>query len=363
MMIKPIQPKTMKLNFILFPLLISLGSCVSQLKYDRLNTEVSGLRNERDEALKRAESSKLDVVRLEKENKVLTEETGKLKLDSANSGIMYRKNKQLLNDLFDKYDRLDKSYNSLLSNSQNERALTEKDVLRKEQEIQKKEKELNEVKEQIAKATAELERKKEETANLSKEVGTKDSKIKDMEARIAQKEKTMQDIKAKLSSALLTLNNANLEVTQKEGKVYVVLPNKTLFSLGDYKLQKEGIKAIQSVSRILIQYPDLEVAVEGHTDNTPIKPKAPAKKGSKTSVAAGGIRSNWDLSALRAATVAEELYKEGVPGNRITAAGRGEFQPLDISNSEIAKQRNRRIELIIAPKLSVLYDLIDTEKK
>lgn len=344
--------------------MVLLTSCVSQLKYDRLNTEVSGLRNERDEALKRAESSKLDVVRLEKENKALTDETAKLKLDSANSGMMYRKNKQLLNDLFDKYDRLDKSYNSLLSNSQSERALTEKDVQRKEQEILKKEKELNEVKDQITKATAELERKKEEAANLSKEVGSKDSKIKEMEAHIAQKEKTMLDIKAKLSAALLTLNNSNLEVTQKEGKVYVVLPNKTLFNLGDYKLQTEGLKAIQSVARILMQYPDLEVSVEGHTDNTPIKAKVPAKKGAKkTTASPASIRSNWDLSALRAATVAEELYKEGVPGNRITAAGRGEFQPLDLSNSEIAKQRNRRIELIIAPKLSALYELMEPQKK
>lgn len=343
--------------------MVLLTSCVSQLKYDRLNTEVSGLRNERDEALKRAESSKLEVARLEKENKALTDETNKLKLDSANSGMMYRKNKQLLNDLFDKYDRLDKSYNSLLSNSQSERALTEKDVQRKEQEILRKEKELNEVKDQIAKATAELERKKEEAANLSKEVGTKDSKIKEMEAHIALKEKTMQDIKTKLSAALLTLNNANLEVTQKEGKVYVVLPNKTLFHSGDYKLQAEGLKAIQSVARILIQYPDLEVSVEGHTDNSPIKPKTPVKKGAKKTSTTGNIRSNWDLSALRAATVAEELYKEGVAGNRITAAGRGEFQPLDLSNSEIAKQRNRRIELIIAPKLSVLYELMEGGKK
>lgn len=353
----------MKIVTLSFLCLTLLGSCVSQLKYDRLNTEVSGLRNERDEALKRAESSKLDVVRLEKENKSLTDENSKLKLDSASSGIMYRKNKQLLNDLFDKYDRLDKSYNSLLSNSQNERVLTEKDVQRKEQEILRKEKELTDVKEQIAKAQAELEKKKEETASLSKEVGTKDSKIKDMESRMAQKEKIMQDIKTKLGAALLTLNNANLEVNLKDGKVYVVLPNKTLFTTGNYFLQPEGKKAVETVGKILVQNPDLEVAVEGHTDNDPIKPKATTKKGAKTAPATGGIRSNWDLSAMRAATVAEELYKEGVAGNRIVAAGRGEFQPLDNSNSEIAKQRNRRIELIISPKLDVLYDLLKEEKK
>ncbi|HRH34817.1 MAG TPA: OmpA family protein [Catalimonadaceae bacterium] len=352
----------MKNSFLFLFLLAAFSSCVSQLKYDRLNTEVSGLRNERDEALKRAESTKLDNAKLEKENKSLVDENGKLKLDSAASGIMYRKNKQLLNDLFDKYDRLDKSYNSLLSNSQNEQTLTEKEVQRKEQEIIKKEKELNVVKEQIAKAQAELDKKKEETAQLSKEVGTKDTKIKEMESKMAQKEKAMEDIRAKLSSALLTLNNANLEVTLKDGKVYVVLPNKTLFSTGSYKLQQEGKKAIVSVSQVLAQNPDLEVSVEGHTDNDPIKPKAPSKKGAKP-VASTGIRNNWDLSSLRAATVAEELYLQGVAGNRISATGRGEFQPLDLSNSEVAKQRNRRIELIISPKLSGLYEILNKEEK
>ncbi len=345
-----------------FAVLIFISSCVSQLKYDRINTEVSGLRNERDEALKRAESAKLEGIRLDKENKALQDENAKLKLDSASSGILYRKNKLLLNDLFEKYDRLDKSYNSLLSNSQNERSLTEKEVVRKEQEIQKKEKELEAVKVQIATAQADLDKKKEEANLLSKEVGTKDSKIKDMESQMAKKEKAMNDFRAKMSEALLTLNNSELEVNLKDGKVYIVLPNKTLFASGAYTLQPEGLKAVQSVAKILVQNPDLEVSVEGHTDNTPIK-QSPARKGAKGVVGQSSIRNNWDLSAMRAATVAEKLYEEGVVGSQIVAAGRGEFQPLDQSNSEAAKQKNRRIELVVSPKLTALYEMLNKDEK
>jgi chemotaxis protein MotB len=350
---------------VLIASLLFLQSCVSQLKYNRLSTEVSSLRNERDETMKRAESAKVDNLRLDKENKSLHDENAKLKLDSAQSGAMYRKNKQLLNDVFDKYDRLDKSYNSLLANSSNERGFTEKEVQRKEADIAKKEKELADMKIQIAQAQAELEKKKEETTRLSQDVGAKDNKIKDMEAQLAARDKSMLEVKAKMTSALLTLNNTNLQVSQKDGKVYVVLPNQTLFSTGSYVLQQAGQDAIFKVAQVLIQNPELEVSVEGHTDASPFKPAAPApvKKGKGAAKKAVGktaptIKDNWDLSSLRATTVARALYMQGVAGGRIAAIGRGEFFPLDISMSEEAKMRNRRIEIVISPNLTKLYELI-----
>jgi len=350
---------------VLISSVVCLQSCVSQLKYNRLSTEVSSLRNERDETMKRAESAKIDNLKLEKENKKLEEENGKLKLDSAQSGAMYRKNKMLLNDVFDKYDRLDKSYNSLLANSSSERGFTEKELQRRESDLVKKEKEMVEMKVQIAQAQAELDKKKDETSKLTQDVGAKDSKIKDMESQLAVRDKAMQDVKAKMTSALMTLNNTNLQVSQKEGKVYVVLPNQTLFGTGSYTLQKAGSDAISKVAQVLIQNPELEVSVEGHTDVSPFKPaKAiPSKKrkaGAKKTAAkpTGGIKDNWDLSSLRATTVARALYLQGISGSRISAIGKGEFYPLDNALSEEAKLRNRRIEIVISPNLSKLYELI-----
>jgi len=369
MNIHSFQKFFLTLSILIFSIL-GLQSCVSQLKYNRLSTEVSGLRNERDEALKRSESSKIDVIRLDKDNKKLEDENTKLKLDSAQSGAMYRKNKQLLNDVFDKYDRLDKSYNSLLANSSSERGFTEKEIQRKEADLTKKEKELSEMKAQIAQAQSELDKRKDESAKLTQDVGAKDSKIKDMEIQLAARDKALLEVKAKMTSALLTLNNTNLQVSQKEGKVFVVLPNQTLFSTGSYLLQPAGSDAIQKVAQVLIQNPDLMVSVEGHTDASPFKPAAPTpvKKGKKVAKKPGpkpaaGIKDNWDLSSLRAATVARALYIQGISGSRISATGKGEFYPLDISMSEEAKMRNRRIEIVISPNLSKLYELINTEGK
>ena len=357
------QTLFIKITILIFSILC-LQSCVSQLKYNRLSTEVSSLRNERDETLKRAESAKIENLKLDKENKSFQDENGKLKLDSAQSGSMYRKNKQLLNDVFDKYDRLDKSYNSLLANSSNERGFTEKETQRKEADLIKKEKELTEMKAQKAQAQAELDKKKEETSKLTQDVGAKDSRIKDMESQLAARDKAMLEVKAKMTSALLTLNNTNLQVSQRDGKVYVVLPNQTLFTTGSYTLQKAGSDAIFKVAQVLIQNPELEVSVEGHTDVSPFKPAIAAAKKGKTKAkkpaakAAVSIKDNWDLSSLRATTVARALYMQGVSGGRISAIGKGEFYPLDISMSEEAKMRNRRIEIVISPNLSKLYELI-----
>jgi chemotaxis protein MotB len=358
---------------IAFCCLLAAGfsSCVSQLEFNRVSQEVSGLRNEREEALKKSESARVDVLRLEKENKALEEENAKLKLDSAQSGAMYRKNKQLLNDVFDKYDRLDKSYNSLLANSSNERGFTEKEVQRKEQDLMKKEKELTELKAQITTAQQELDKKKEETAKLSQVVGAKDNRIKEMEDKLAAKERAMKDIKAKMTSALLTLGNANLQVDERDGKVYVILPQQTLFTTGSFSLQPAGKDAVQRVAQVLMMNPELEVSVEGHTDVSPFKPKTAAATPKKGKAVAkkvapaytSPLKDNWDLSALRAATVARELYMQGVAGSRISATGKGEFYPLDLSFSEEARARNRRIEIVISPKLSALYQLLDTEKK
>ena len=348
---------------ILAAILAGFTSCVSQLKYNRLSAEVSGLRNERDEALKKSEQLRVEDIVEDKEQKNLVDNLvqankyiSRLKHDSALTTSMFNK----LNDV---HERLNVSYNALLANSSTDKASTEKELLSKEQDLARREKELADAKSEMAATHLELGKKKEEAMRLNQDLGSKDNRIKEMEAQMAAKDKAMMDIKAKMTSALLTLGNSNLQVSQKDGKVFVVLPNQTLFSTGSYSLQPAGKDAISRVAMVLMQNPDLEVSVEGHTDVSPFKPKAApvAKKGKKPVKAAAlsVIKDNWDLSSLRAATVARELYLQGIAGSRISATGKGEFYPLDLSFSEEARMRNRRIEIVISPKLSALYQMLD----
>ena len=345
---------------------LALQSCVSQLKYNRKIIEVSNLRNELEEAIKKSEKLRIEDILEDKEQKKIAEDLGqankyitRLKNDSALTASMYNK----LNDV---HDRLNASYNSLLANTSTDKAMTEKELLRKEQDLVRREKELADAKSEMAATQLELGRKKDEAFRLNQDLGSKDNRIKEMESQLAARDKAMMEFKSKMTAALLTLNNSNLQVSQKDGKVYVVLPNATLFNTGSYSLQPAGADAVLKVAQVLIQNPELQVSVEGHTDISPFKPatSAPVKKGKtsakkQTTKSASTVKDNWDLSSLRAATVARALYMRGVSGSRISATGKGEFYPLDISMSEEAKMRNRRIEIVISPNLSKLHEILD----
>jgi len=363
-----------------FLLLMSffLGSCVSQLKFNRVNEEVAGLRNERESLMKRSESLKIQLEKTTKELADFKDENEALKRDSAQSGSMYRRNRELLDDVFDKYDRLNKSYNTLLANSSNEQKETDNDLLQKEREIMKMSKDLDDMKAQISKAQLELDKKKEETEKLNQAMGQKDGKIREMETQIASREKLLSDFKTRMTTAVMELNSGDLVVSQKSGKVFVNIPNGSLFGTGESALQTSGKEALKKVAQVLAQNEEFEVSVEGHTDISPFRPVAPvapAKPKSKVKGSKGkspppkaipakpsSIKDNWDLSAIRAASVARELYLLGVSGDRISATGKGEFYPLDNSASEEARKRNRRVEIVISPKMQGMMDLLSPKK-
>jgi chemotaxis protein MotB len=349
-------------------------SCVSQLKYNRVSEEVVSLRNERESLQKRAESLKVQLEKTSKELADFKDENEALKQDSAQSGAMYRRNRELLDDVFDKYDRLNKSYNTLLANSSSEQKETDQELLQKEKDMLKMTKDLDEMKAQIGKAQAELDQKKQEMDKLSQAVGQKDEKIREMQTQIASRDKLVSDFKARMDAAVRELNNSELLVSQKAGKVYVNIPNGSLFGTGETSLQESGKAALKKLAQVLAQNEEFEVCVEGHTDISPYRPPAAAAPAAKGKTAKGkgkaapakkpampkpsAIKDNWDLSAIRAASVARELYLLGIAGDRISATGKGEFYPLDNSASEEARRRNRRVEIVISPKLQGMMELI-----
>ena len=350
-----------------------VSSCVSQLKYNRVSEEVVSLRNERESLLKRAESLKVQLEKTSKELADFRDENEALKRDSAQSGAMYRRNRELLDDVFDKYDRLNKSYNTLLANSSSEQKETDQELLQKEKDMLKMSRELEDMKAQIGKAQAELDLKKQETEKLNQAVGQKDEKIREMQTQIASREKLVSDFRLRMDAAVKELNSSELLVSQKGGKVYVSIPSGSLFGTGETMLQESGRNALKKLAQVLAQNEEFEVNVEGHTDISPYKPvqanpaplsgkgKPRKGKGSPAKPAAiktSSIKDNWDLSALRAATVARELYLLGISGDRISATGKGEFYPLDQAASEEARRRNRRVEIVISPKLQSVLDLI-----
>ncbi len=169
--------------------------------------------------------------------------------------------------------------------------------------------------------------------------------------------KQLVDAKSKSDSLNIALTNRltrslsndelkDVDVKVLKGVVYISLADNMLFKSGSYEVSDRAMETLSKIAKILKDYKDFDVLVEGNTDNVPI---------SKTN-----IRNNWDLSALRASSIVQVLQtKFGINPQRLSAAGRGEFNPITDNDSEVGKQRNRRTEIIITPKLDDFMDLID----
>ena len=187
------------------------------------------------------------------------------------------------------------------------------------------------------------------SVNISKlvdEINASNKFIKQLVEAKSQSDSLNQALTNKLTRSLSREEMNDVDVQVLKGVVYISLADNMLYKSGSYEIGERAGETLSKIAKIISDYKDYDVLVEGNTDNVPI---------SKTN-----IRNNWDLSALRASSVVQELQnKYGVDPKRLTAAGRGEYNPVAANDSEKGKQRNRRTQIIITPKLDQFMELID----
>ena len=146
-----------------------------------------------------------------------------------------------------------------------------------------------------------------------------------------------------------------VDVQVLKGVVYISLADNMLYKSGSYEINDRAEETLSKIAKIIMDYRDYEVLIEGNTDNVPVNTMSEKMK---------NIRNNWDLSCLRASSVAQYLQNRfGVDPKRLTAGGRGEYNPLVANDTELGKQRNRRTQIIITPKLDQFMDLIGEAPK
>ena len=167
----------------------------------------------------------------------------------------------------------------------------------------------------------------------------------------------LTDLKSKSDSLNMALTNKltrslskeelkDVDVQVLKGVVYISLADNMLYKSGSYEINDRAAETLSKIAKIINDYEDYDVLIEGNTDNVPIRRE--------------NIRNNWDLSCLRASSVVQALQNNyGVNPKRLTAGGRGEYNPLATNNTELGKQRNRRTQIIITPKLEEFLELID----
>jgi chemotaxis protein MotB len=185
-----------------------------------------------------------------------------------------------------------------------------------------------------------------EINKLSSDLKKREQRLKEVEEILRKRDEATNQLKEKLQQALLGFTKNGLTVEIRNGKVYVSLMDKLLFPSGSIIIDDKGKQALSQLADVLKQQPEINIAVEGHTDSQKI-----------TNL--GQIKDNWDLSVLRSTSVVRYLTEVSkVEPVRMTATGKGEFQPLGPNNSAEARSKNRRIEIVLSPKLDELYDLI-----
>ncbi|MCP4801939.1 MAG: OmpA family protein [Bacteroidetes bacterium] len=312
--------------FLIITTLVLTISCVSPKVYKNLETKYSNVKKEYD---------------------LLSEDYGKLQntlagLEKSLAGLQadYDKTLQQRNKFqndFDvlkvSYDNLKASYDALEQNST--KAIAENS--RKNREL-----------------LAQLEAKEQALASesmrlntLEKELEARSNRIVELERVIAMKDKAMTNLKNAITKALTDFEGKGLTIEQRDGKVYVSMENKLLFRSGSWAVGSQGRQAVEQLGKVLADNPDIAILIEGHTDNVPYKGNSQ-------------LSGNWDLSTKRATAIVNILRENlNIYPENLTAAGRGEYAPIASNDTAEGKAKNRRIEVVLTPKLDELSRLLN----
>ncbi|WP_317191353.1 OmpA family protein [Hymenobacter guriensis] len=309
-----------------------LPGCVASKKYDDLRARQAAT----EQSLATAERQQREAVaELQKSTDALSElrlQTKRLAEDSAQTGNALRRTRQLYTQLTDSYDKLLKNSDRALANKADDYNKVARDLARREAELGELE--------------TTLKRSKADIDKLNTDLKVREVRVQELEKALVEKDKAVNDLRTSVANALRGFQGSELQVKMKDGKVYVSLSEQLLFKSGSTKVDPKGQEALKKLAAVLQEQKDVNVVVEGHTDNVPIL------KGT------AGMQDNWDLSVLRATEIARLLSTNGVAPERVTASGRAQYVPVSANDTPANKALNRRTEIILTPKLDQLFQIL-----
>jgi len=322
--------------------ILALGSCIPGGRYRTLHDKSVQYMNERDafktenldlsmrnrEMAARLGSIEEELAGLEEEKENLTQELAQARAEYSN--------------LNNRYTELQNAQEDLIRGNVTETRRLLRELQEAQENIQNKEDLMRQLEMNMEARRAELDQ-------LSYELEQRDVRLSELEQILEDQTRIVKDLKNKVSDALYGFEGDGLTVSVRNGKVYVSLEEKLLFRTGSYNIDANGRNALRKLAAVLKNNPDIQVTIEGHTDDVPY-------------ISSGGpIQDNWDLSVKRATTVVRVLLDgTGIDPRRLTAAGRGEYLPVDNAKTAEARRKNRRTEIILTPDLSELNRIIES---
>ncbi|WP_025664540.1 OmpA/MotB family protein [Aquimarina megaterium] len=303
-----------------------MTSCVSSKVYKELESKYARLKREnrktKDELAALEKTSDANRKALEQ----LDAEYQKVKAERDDLQGKYNAAQANYENLKDSYDALEKNSSAAIAaNSKKNRELLK--------QLEEKERALAEERNRLD--------------ALQRDLASRSKRIDELEGLIAAKDAKMQALKSAISKALRNFEGKGLTVEERNGKVYISMENKLLFESGSWAVGAQGQKAVRQLGKVLGDNTDIAVLIEGHTDNVPYTGN-------------GQLSGNWDLSTKRATAIVNILLQnQKIDPQNITAAGRGEFAPVASNDTSTGKSKNRRIEVILTPKLDEITKLLN----
>jgi len=327
--------------FIAILLAISMFSCVPTRQFQELQNKQATCMEELE--------------MMKDKNLELTESNNEL---SGKYGVLEDKYNNMLADTVtlsrrlqsarERLNRLEKSNQDLLNQLSGMQAGNAKETKALLEQIRKAQNNLRLREDEVLALEKEMDARKRKLDALQAELSKRDQRMRELEAALNRKDAAVKALKQKVMSALTGFEGNGLSITTKNGKVYVSMDEKLLFKSGSYQVDQRGVQALGQLSKVLAQNKDINVMIEGHTDNVPYN-------------GSGALKDNWDLSVKRATSIVRIIvHNKSVAASRLTVAGRGEFIPVESNSTSVGRSKNRRTEIILTPKLDELFRLLDS---
>jgi chemotaxis protein MotB len=328
-------------NLIYFLSVCFLASCVPAQKFKETESKMNNYKSELDLTKQNLEQLSVENTEMkQKLGKTETQLNSLIKDSMARSGEMDRISKDLDNKKY-QLSELQETQESILKGNAKETAKLLKQLQTTQEDLKKKEEALNLTEKN-------LEEKRRNLENLTLELNKRDARLNELEGILFRKDSVVNNLKQKVSDALLGFEKDDLTVKVQNGKVYVSMEDKLMFKSASASIDAKGQEALKKLAKILEQNPDINITIEGHTDNVPFK------SDSKT-------EDNWDLSVQRSTEIIRLILRSSkIDPHRLIAAGRGEYAPITNNKTSEARSKNRRTEIILTPKLDELFKILES---
>lgn len=326
---------------------ILLASCVPakefeemSQQYNKTNQANKELLSDNDDLSTKVAEQGDDIAALKRAVQHLEDDTVRLAQRNHRLQHNYNTTKKVNDDLLEQLQ-------SALSGNNAETQDLLQQLQRYQNDLQAREDALSSAEAALLSKRSELEKAIAKLETAQREIEARNARILEMEEMLAQKDKLMRDLRDRVMSALASYQGNGLNVHMKDGLLYVSLDEQLLFKSGSWAVDPRGQAAIKELGKVLADNKDIQITIEGHTDNVPYNGSGP-------------LQDNWDLSVKRATSIVKILLEgSSISAERITAAGRGEYIPLDKANTAEARQKNRRTEIILMPNMKDLMNALN----